>query len=57
VLGVWSVAPDREFTRRLGEAGFRVDEVTARARGTRGGRHTIWLATSSGARAARKAAR
>ncbi|MFN3389074.1 MAG: hypothetical protein ACK40O_09075 [Allosphingosinicella sp.] len=46
VLAVWSSAPDRRFTRRLREAGFRVDEVAARAtaRG-RGGRHNLWFAT------------
>jgi len=44
VLGVWSVAPDREFTRRLGQAGFAAEEHTARARGAKGGRHTLWLA-------------
>ena len=45
VLGVWSVAPDLEFSRRLDAAGFEVEETTARARRTKGGRHTIWLAT------------
>ena len=45
VLGVWSVAPDAGFTRRLRDAGFTVDEQIVRARGTRGGRHTLWLAT------------
>ncbi len=44
VLGVWSVAPDREFTRRLTRAGFAVEEAVVRARRTKGGRHTIWLA-------------
>ena len=44
VLGVWSVAPDREFARRLGEAGFSVEQRIVRARRTRGGRHTLWLA-------------
>jgi spermidine synthase len=45
VLGVWSAAPDHAFSRRLAEAGFGVHETTARARGTKGGRHTLWLAT------------
>ena len=48
VLGVWSVAPDREFTRRLVAIGFAVEEEVARARRTRGGRHTLWLATRPG---------
>jgi spermidine synthase len=45
VLAVWSVAPDPGFARRLGVAGFEVEELDARARRTKGGRHTIWLAT------------
>ena len=45
VLGVWSVAPDPGFTRRLIEAGFHVEEALIRARRTKGGRHTLWLAT------------
>ncbi len=45
VLAIWSVAPEREFTRRLGEAGFDVEEHVARARRTKGGQHTLWIAT------------
>ncbi len=46
ILAVWSSSPDAAFTRRLGQGGFVVEEVTARARGKRGGaRHTIWLAS------------
>ena len=45
VLGVWSVAPDVGFTRRLAEAGFAVKETVVRARRTKGGRHTLWLAS------------
>ncbi len=48
VLGVWSVAPERAFTRRLVDAGFRVEEHHVRARRTKGGRHTIWLGTRGG---------
>ena len=45
ILAVWSAGPDRTFTKRLMQAGFEVDEVRMRARGTRGGaRHTIWIA-------------
>lgn len=44
VLAVWSAAADPAFTRRLGQAGFAVEEVSARAHGGRGGRHVIWLA-------------
>ena len=43
VLGVWSVAADPGFTRRLQDAGFRVEEREVRARRTKGGRHTLWL--------------
>ncbi len=45
VLGVWSVAPDPAFTRRLREIGFEVEEQVARARRTKGGQHSLWLAT------------
>ena len=44
VLGVWSVAPDAEFTRRLEQTGYDVHEVPVRARRTKGGRHTLWIA-------------
>lgn len=45
ILAVWSAAPDRHFARRLGEAGFAVDEVTLSARPNgKGPRHTIWFA-------------
>jgi len=44
LLAVWSVAAAPAFTRRLRRTGFTVDEVTVRARGASGGRHTIWLA-------------
>ena len=46
ILAVWSAAPDRHFKRRLGEAGFAVDEVTLAARANgKGPRHTLWFAT------------
>jgi spermidine synthase len=45
ILAVWSAAPDSAFAKRLGLAGFEVNEVCVRARGSRGGgRHTIWFA-------------
>jgi spermidine synthase len=53
VLGVWSAAPDRAFTRRLEQAGFAVEEQVVRARKAKGGRHTLWLGTRPGARARR----
>ncbi len=47
VLGVWSVAPDAGFTRRVIAAGFDMEEQVVRARVTKGGRHTLWLAQRS----------
>jgi spermidine synthase len=45
VLAVWSQGPDRGFTRRLRDGGFRVDEVTVRAHaGRKGARHVVWMA-------------
>jgi spermidine synthase len=45
VLAVWSAAPDAGFTRRLAEAGFKVDQATVRARSNgKGPRHVIWFA-------------
>ena len=48
VLGVWSVAPDDAFTRRLERAGFAVEVQVVKARRVRGGRHTLWLAERRG---------
>jgi spermidine synthase len=45
VLAVWSQGPDSGFTRRLKQAGFAVEEISARAHGKRGARHVIWVAT------------
>ena len=47
VLGVWSVAPDPGFSRKLREVGFEVEEHLARARRTKGGQHTLWIAARS----------
>ena len=45
ILAVWSAEPDTSFTKRLRGSGFKMEEVSVRARGNRGGRrHTIWLA-------------
>lgn len=44
VLAVWSAHPSEPFAKRLGAAGFAVDEVKVRARsGGKGARHVIWL--------------
>lgn len=49
VFGVWSAHPCAPFTKRLGQAGFAVEEIRLRARGRQGGgRHTVWLATKRG---------
>lgn len=46
VVAIWASEPDAKFTRRLGDAGFRVDERTVRERANgKGARHTIWLAS------------
>jgi len=52
VLGVWSAGRDPAFTGRLLKAGFEVEEVPVRARGTRGARHMIWLARRTAAKTA-----
>ena len=44
VLAVWSAQPDKAFSKRLRAAGFNIEEVSSRARGTRGRWHHIWLA-------------
>jgi spermidine synthase len=46
LLAVWSAAPNKAFTSRLGAAGFTVDEIKARANNGRGVRHVIWAATN-----------
>ncbi|MFC3581927.1 spermidine synthase [Sphingomonas hylomeconis] len=46
VLAVWSAASDPKFLKRLGDAGFVVDEVAVKARSNgKGPRHVIWFAT------------
>jgi spermidine synthase len=46
VLAVWASEPDAAFTRRLADAGFRVEERIVRERSNgKGARHTIWLAS------------
>jgi spermidine synthase len=48
VLAVWSSGPHPAFTKRLGGAGFEVNEVNVRATGRGGGaRHVIWIARKS----------
>lgn len=45
VLAYWSATPDRQFARMLGANGLRVTEKKVYAHGSKGTRHTIWLAT------------
>lgn len=46
VLAVWSAEADQTFARRLGKAGFTVQESRVRSRtARRGAHHVIWLAT------------
>ena len=46
ILAIWSAGEDRAFARRLGSAGFAVEEVAVRARTNgKGPRHVIWFAT------------
>ena len=47
LLAIWSAAPDPAFAKRLGRAGFAVEEVTVRAHaGRKGAKHMIWLASA-----------
>ncbi len=43
ILAVWSASADRQFSNRLGKAGFKAEEVQVYAHGNRGARHTIWI--------------
>jgi spermidine synthase len=53
LLAIWSAAPNKAFMERLGQSGFVVEEIKARANKGKGVRHIIWAATNpgSGARA------
>jgi spermidine synthase len=44
ILAVWSAGDDAKFTKRMGQAGFKVEEVAVRARSNgKGPRHVIWF--------------
>ncbi|MDP9085267.1 MAG: spermidine synthase, partial [Pseudomonadota bacterium] len=46
ILAIWSAAPDPQFSKRLGVAGFTVDEARVRARSNgKGPKHIIWFAS------------
>lgn len=44
ILAVWSTDPDAPFTKRLGMAGFKVEELKVHARGNKGTKHHLWFA-------------
>ena len=45
IMTIWSAGEDPSFTRRLREAGFRVEEQVVRARQNgKGPRHHLWFA-------------
>ncbi|MHB8769374.1 MAG: polyamine aminopropyltransferase [Syntrophales bacterium] len=44
VFALWSAGPERAFALLLRKRGFVVAEERVRARGSRGGYHTIWIA-------------
>ena len=44
VLAVWSTDPNAAFTRRLGMAGFRVEEQKVFAHRDKGTKHHLWFA-------------
>jgi spermidine synthase len=47
VLAVWSATPDRDFSKRLRQAGFDAREHVVHAHETRkGARHFIWVAAA-----------
>jgi spermidine synthase len=46
IVALWSATADKAFARRLGAAGFAVEEVVVRARANgKGPRHVLWFAT------------
>ena len=45
ILAYWSAGPDQAFHDRLRRCGFLVEEVKVFAHGSKGARHTIWLAS------------
>ncbi len=50
ILGVWSAGPDHDYERALHRAGYRFRVETVRARrGTKGPKHTIFIAKSRSA--------
>ena len=48
VIAYWSATSDPAFIKRLRRAGAKVFEKRVHAHGTKGTRHTIWLASPTG---------
>ena len=48
VLAYWSAGPAQDFHDRLRRCGFLVEEVSVYAHGSKGARHTLWLASEAG---------
>lgn len=48
VIAYWSAGPDRDFEDSLRRCGLQVEEARVYAHGSKGARHTIWLASESG---------
>jgi len=46
VLAYWSATPDARFAKLLRECGLQVSEKSVYAHGSKGTKHTIWLATA-----------
>ncbi len=45
ILAIWSTGPNAVFSRRLRDSGFKVEEISVRARSNgKGPRHVIWFA-------------
>lgn len=47
ILAYWSAGEDKPFRLRLRQCGLSVEEVKVYAHGSKGTRHTIWLAQSA----------
>lgn len=45
ILAYWSASPDQGFHDRLRRCGLMVEEISVHAHGSKGARHTIWLAS------------
>lgn len=47
ILAYWSAGPDRHFRDSLRRCGLQVEELRVYAHGSKGARHTIWLASAT----------